>query len=314
MRRYLYQRMTGSALYSPSGFLNLDSTDKIWNLPVILTPSLLAALDEHAASYLASHGIGEPVTWSPPLALVDHLDLAGRDMLLPDAEGAAKLIRSHLSPTAAANALGTTPEHLRLAFEPKHPTPGRLWAQHRPDRCEGVEDPMPRDADVTSLDEVRDRTSDGATVKRTPAQVLREARARDSEIKRGRVLKTLEEMSEAGEKITFLKLARTARVSNWLVYAEGLREHIEEAIEKQGRPVREAELGSGTSAEALAADLELATAELRTLRAERDRLKAGTARLREVEAERDRLREALSHFHRGGVGLGPGRAACRCSR
>ncbi|WP_157594326.1 hypothetical protein [Streptosporangium amethystogenes] len=43
-------------------------------------------------------------------------------------------------------------------------------------------------------------------------------------------------MSEVGEKITFLKLARTARVSNWLVYAEELREHIEEAIEKQGRP------------------------------------------------------------------------------
>ncbi|WP_406315300.1 DUF6262 family protein [Streptosporangium sp. NBC_01639] len=109
---------------------------------------------------------------------------------------------------------------------------------------------MLKDADVTSSDKIRDRTSDGAPAKRTPAQVLREARARDSEIKRGRVLKALKEMFEAEEKITFLKLARTARVSHWLVYAEGLREHIKEAIEKQGRPVREAELGSGTSAEA----------------------------------------------------------------
>lgn len=35
------------------------------------------------------------------------------------------------------------------------------------------------------------------------------------------------------------------------------------------------------------------TAELRILRAERERLKAGMVRLRETEAERDRLREAL---------------------
>ncbi|MEU2871998.1 hypothetical protein ABZ769_22755 [Streptomyces olivoreticuli] len=52
-------------------------------------------------------------------------------------------------------------------------------------------------------------------------------------------------------------------------------------------------MGSGTSVESLRADLELAAAELRTLRAERDRLKAGMTRLRETEAERDRLREAL---------------------
>ncbi|MDB5059551.1 MAG: hypothetical protein JWO59_3023 [Chloroflexi bacterium] len=53
------------------------------------------------------------------------------------------------------------------------------------------------------------------------------------------------------------------------------------------------EPGSAASAVSLAADLELATAELRTLRAERDRLKMGMVRLRETEAERDRLREAL---------------------
>lgn len=105
---------------------------------------------------------------------------------------------------------------------------------------------------------------------------------------------TLDEMAATGEKFTFLRLARTARVSNWLVYAEGLREHIEEAIKKQsGAAQREAEVGSHTSAESLVADLELATAELRILRAERDQLKSAMARLRETEAERDRLREAL---------------------
>ncbi|WP_240439425.1 TniQ family protein [Streptomyces europaeiscabiei] len=292
VRRYLYQRMTGSDLYSPSGSLNLDSAGKTQNLPIILTPSLLAALDEHAAHYLTSHGIHEPVTWSPPLALVDHLDLSGRDMPLPDTEHASKLIRSHLSPPAAASALGTSLEHLRNAFEPRNPAPGP-WPRRRPARRERVEKPVPRDTAITPSDEVSARPSDGATAKRTPVQALREARTRDSEIKRGRVLKTLDEMVAAGVKITFLGLARTARVSNWLVYAEGLRERIEEAIEKQGRGVREVEVGSGASAESLAADLELAIAELRTLRAERDRLKAGMARLRETEAERDRLREAL---------------------
>ncbi|WP_405559892.1 TniQ family protein [Streptomyces sp. NBC_01180] len=292
MRRYLYQRMTGSDLYSPSASLNLDFTDKTRNLPIILTSSLLAALDEHAAHYLASHGIHEPVTWSPPLALVDHLDLSGRGMLPPDSERASRLIRSRLSPSAAASALGTSLEHLTIAFEPRNPMP-EPWPRHRSDRRERAEEPVPRNTDVTPSDEVCVRPLDGATAKRTPAQVLREARARDSEIKRGRVLKVLDEMAAAGEKITFLGLARTARVSNWLVYAEGLRERIEEAIDKQGRGVREVGVGSGASIESLTADLELAIAELRILRAERDRLRADTTRLRETEAERDRLREAL---------------------
>ncbi|MFF7026256.1 hypothetical protein ACFY97_35285 [Streptomyces klenkii] len=53
------------------------------------------------------------------------------------------------------------------------------------------------------------------------------------------------------------------------------------------------EEGSDVSAESLAADLEVATAELRILRAERDQLKADMARVRETVAERDQLREAL---------------------
>ena len=116
--------------------------------------------------------------------------------------------------------------------------------------------------------------------------MLREARARDSEVKRTRVLKTLNEMVAAGEKITFTRLARTAQVSMPLVYAKGLREPIEEAIKNQGTGAA----SSPASAESLAADVELATAELRTLRAELDRRKT---RLQETEAERDRLREAL---------------------
>ena len=188
---------------------------------------------------------------------------------------------------------------------------------------EGVEEPVP-DTDAPSSAGVRATSLNGTAAKRIPGQVLREARARDSETKRARVLATLDAMAATGEKITFSRLARTARVSTWLVYAEGMREHIDEAIKKQGgTPRHESEVDSRTSAESLATDLELAKAELRTLRAERDRLKAGVrleaskdliahiqaltaanqtiaterdtlaARLREAEAERDRLREVL---------------------
>ncbi|MEV4847027.1 hypothetical protein AB0K20_27870 [Micromonospora matsumotoense] len=63
--------------------------------------------------------------------------------------------------------------------------------------------------------------------------VLREARRLDSLTKRQRVLTVIQEMEAAREPITFAAVARTAHVSTWLVYAEGVREHIEAAIERQ---------------------------------------------------------------------------------
>ncbi|MBB5159081.1 hypothetical protein [Saccharopolyspora phatthalungensis] len=70
-------------------------------------------------------------------------------------------------------------------------------------------------------------------------------------------------------------MAKAAGVSNWLVYAEGVREHIEAArVSQQGVRRRERRSGASASAASLAVDLELARVELRTLRQERDRLKA----------------------------------------
>ncbi|MFD0443921.1 hypothetical protein ACFQ10_17980 [Streptomyces indonesiensis] len=71
------------------------------------------------------------------------------------------------------------------------------------------------------------------TAKRTPADVLREARKQDSLAKRTRVLAVVDEMKAKGEPITFLGVAKAAGVSNWLVYAEGVREHIEAARKSQ---------------------------------------------------------------------------------
>lgn len=117
------------------------------------------------------------------------------------------------------------------------------------------------------------------TGKRTPADVLREARKKDSLAKRSRVLAVTDEMKARDEPVTFLGVARAAGVSSWLVYAEGVREHIEAARKGQaGRQAREQRSGTTASTASLATDLEITRAELRRTRDERDRLKAKVQR------------------------------------
>ena len=85
-------------------------------------------------------------------------------------------------------------------------------------------------------------------VKRTPADVLREARRRDSDRKRDQVFRTVDAMKRDGTPITFAAVARNAKVSQWLVYADGVREYIEDRpfgpsgsarSSQTGRPKRE---------------------------------------------------------------------------
>jgi hypothetical protein len=54
---------------------------------------------------------------------------------------------------------------------------------------------------------------------RTPSEVLRESRRRDSTTKRQRVRATIEEMLRTGDRITFAAVARASEVSTWLVYS-----------------------------------------------------------------------------------------------
>lgn len=161
--------------------------------------------------------------------------------------------------------------------------------------------------------------------KRTSGDVLREARRKESLVKRTRVLAVVDEMKTAGESITFLAVAKKAGVSNWLVYAEGVREYIEAARRGQTNThKRDQQAGASVSDASLMVDLELAKAELARLRDERDRLKAKVQRalgqqvdqagnaeletrlrevgdelrqrdaaLAEIRADRDRLRREL---------------------
>lgn len=115
------------------------------------------------------------------------------------------------------------------------------------------------------------------TASRTPAQVLAASRRETSLRKRQAVFETLAAIAAKGEPITFTTLARRSGVSTWLVYAEGVREHVQAAIDRQDRP------SAGASAEARTAGSAGLRAELAMSRAE----------VAELRGERDRLREAL---------------------
>lgn len=110
--------------------------------------------------------------------------------------------------------------------------------------------------------------------KRRPSEVLRQARQQQSDRKRSQVFRTVDAMQRDGAEITFAAVARTAGVSNWLVYAQGVRHYIEAAREAQAaQPVRAERIGRTVSDASLRTDLELARQDNRTLRAEVHRLK-----------------------------------------
>jgi hypothetical protein len=111
-------------------------------------------------------------------------------------------------------------------------------------------------------------------VKRTPGDVLREARRRDSDRKRAQVFRTVDAMKRDGTPITFALVARTAKVSQWLVYADGVREYIEKARSAQASSPAPPKLAGRNPSEAsLRTDLELTKQHNRWLRGEIDRLK-----------------------------------------
>ncbi|MCT9107602.1 DUF6262 family protein [Streptomyces mirabilis] len=143
------------------------------------------------------------------------------------------------------------------------------------------------------------------TVSRTPAEALAESRRRDSRTKRQRVLAVVDQLLAQGDPVTFAAVARTAGVSNWLVYADGVREHIDKARAQQAsRPARDRQSGGTASTASVRTDLELSRTEIRTLREERDKLKAALQRSLgqqlDQAATKDlvaRIDELTSHNH-----------------
>ncbi|MFJ4368847.1 DUF6262 family protein [Streptomyces chartreusis] len=118
---------------------------------------------------------------------------------------------------------------------------------------------------------------------RTPAEILAESRRNTSLLKRQRVLNTIRRMLDDSEPISFAAVARAANVSTWLVYAEGVREHVQAAMQRQEQtPVTAAVQGRSAGATSLHTDLAMAREEIKELRAERDQL-------------RDAMRQQLGH-------------------
>lgn len=113
---------------------------------------------------------------------------------------------------------------------------------------------------------------------RTPAQVLRDARQKDSRTKRARVLSVVDQLVADKEPVTFTRVARAANVSHWLVYADGVREHIEAARLRQSRTARGEARGQATAPAGWRVEQEIVREENRRLRAEVERLKAAVRR------------------------------------
>ena len=110
-------------------------------------------------------------------------------------------------------------------------------------------------------------------------QALHAARQRDSHTKRTHVRVTIENMLLAGDPVTFTSVARTARVSTWLVYADGVREHIESAIQQQRSQPDDRRSDDPASIASLRTDLALARSEIARLRADNDKLRRNAQRL-----------------------------------
>lgn len=113
---------------------------------------------------------------------------------------------------------------------------------------------------------------------RTPAQVLRDARQKDSRTKRARVLSVVDQLVADEEPVTFTGVARAANVSHWLVYADGVREHIEAARLRQSRTARGEARGQAKAPAGWKVEQEIVREENRRLRAEVERLKEAVRR------------------------------------
>jgi hypothetical protein len=117
------------------------------------------------------------------------------------------------------------------------------------------------------------------TTTTTRTSALRAARAKDSQAKRQRVIAAVQALESAGVPVTAAAVATAAGVSTWLVYADGIREHLDAARQRQTNhpdtPAPATPQGAQPSATpaSLRTDLTIARAEIRRLREDHDKLR-----------------------------------------
>ena len=111
---HLYAVLTGNPIRDAPGYLdNPIFAAAVPAYPARLTPVAAAALQTAAQEFLHRAGIAEPLTWQPPLRLLDGLVLPGAD---PDTINIAALhhLIEHREPlSTVARQLNSTPEAVR---------------------------------------------------------------------------------------------------------------------------------------------------------------------------------------------------------
>lgn len=112
------------------------------------------------------------------------------------------------------------------------------------------------------------------------------ARRLDSRTKYERTQQVLATLVKNGNRISFVGVAREAKVSTWLLYNNSdLKQAITEAINHQTNSASEPASGPSTSADSLRTDLELARQEITELRRSERKLRDRLQRTLGAEIE-----------------------------
>lgn len=112
---------------------------------------------------------------------------------------------------------------------------------------------------------------------------LKRARVADSQVKRARAIEVAQDLHRNGQKVTFARVAREARVSTWLVYnISDIRDTINDLMARQATEglVEPSTSPRSATTDSLRTDLALAREEAKHLRLENKKY-------------RERLRERL---------------------
>lgn len=125
-RSYLIGRVSGLPveLTTPTELSgNYSFAQNVRNFPLHLTSVLAESLDHKARCFLDDKDIHEPLTWSPPLRLLDHLELPGDYVQTIDLDTLHANVRRHPSSvTAIAGTINADASVVRHLLE-QHPLP-----------------------------------------------------------------------------------------------------------------------------------------------------------------------------------------------
>jgi transposase-like protein len=128
-RAHLYQKISGrpahELLQGTPPATREGLVQRIANFPRRITPEVARLLDEESRNFLRAKHIDEPITWSPPLELVKHLDLPEPDPAQTTInELHAVAADMTLSITEIAGRLNTSAQAVRYLLD-EHPTQPR---------------------------------------------------------------------------------------------------------------------------------------------------------------------------------------------